>query len=115
MQEVKNQKTWQFQIGVEEGIDIPIFIIFGFQKQERENSQNPNNDTFIRLPVTSAQYPIGSEKYPDSAFLLIYDDDDYSQGYGQVKEAFRALSKDDILQPYITQHDFKASNDGNNI
>ena len=38
MQEVKNQKIWQFQIGVEEGINIPIFIKIGFQQQDRENS-----------------------------------------------------------------------------
>ena len=115
MQEVKNQRTWHFQIGVEEGINIPIFIIIGLQQQDRENSQNRNNDFFNRLPVTSAQCLIGSEKYPDSAILLNYDDDDYSQGYGQTKEAFRALSKVDILQPYISQHDFKSCNDGNYI
>ena len=112
MQEVKNQKTWQFQIGVEEGISIPMFIIIGFQQQDRENPQNLNNDTFIRLPVTSAQCIVASEKYPDSSILLNYDDDDYSQGYGQIKEDFRALGKDDILQPYISQQDFKSSNDG---
>ena len=37
-------------------------------------------------------------KNPDSAILLNYDDDDYSQGYGQIKEAFRAPTNDDILQ-----------------
>ena len=115
LQEVKNQKICQFQIGVEEGKNIPIFIIIGFQQQDRENSQNLNNDTFIRLPVTSAQCVIGSEKYPDSAILLNSDDDDFSQGYGQIKEAFRALSKDDILQPYTSQHDSKSSNEGNII
>ena len=28
---------------------------------------------------------------------------------------FRALTKDDILQPYISDHDFRSSNDGDNI
>ena len=74
-----------------------------------------NNDTFYRPPVTSAQCIIGTEKYPDRAILLKYEDDDYSQGYGQIKEAFRALTKDNILQPYISEHDFRSSNDGNNI
>ena len=36
------------------------------------------------MPITSAQCVIGTEKYPDSAILLNYDDDDYSQGYGQI-------------------------------
>ena len=74
-----------------------------------------NNDTFYRLPVSSAQCIIGTEKYPDSAILLNYDDDDYSQGYGQIKEAFRALTKDNILQPYIPEDDFRSDNNGNTI
>ena len=44
-----------------------------------------------------------------------YDDDDYNQGYGQIKEAFRALTKDDILQPYISDRDFRSSNNNNDI
>ena len=63
----------------------------------------------------SAQCVIGTEKNHDSAFLLIYDGDDYSQEYGQIKEAFRALTKRDILQPYITDRDCTSSNDGDDI
>ena len=65
--------------------------------------------------MISAQFVIGTERYPDSAILLNYEDDDYSQGYGQIKEAFRALTKDDILQPYISEDDFRSSNEGNNV
>ena len=39
-----------------------------------------------------------------------YDDDSYSQGYSQIKEAFRALTKDDMFQPYITDDGFRCSN-----
>ena len=42
--------------------------------------------------------------------LLIYDDDDYSQGYGQVEEAFRALTKDDNLKLYISDQAFRSTN-----
>ena len=77
--------------------------------------QTLNNDTFYRMPISSAQCIIGTEKYPDSAILLNYDDDDYSQGYGQIKEAFRALTKDNILHPYISEDDFRSDNNGNNI
>ena len=63
----------------------------------------------------SAQCIIGTEKYPDSAIFLNYNDDDYSQVYGQIKEAFRALTKDNILQPYISEDDFRSSEDGDNI
>ena len=69
-----------------------------------------NNDTFCRVPVVSAQCIIGTEKLPDAAILLNYDDDDCNQRYGQIKEAFKALTKDNILQPYISDDDFRSSN-----
>ena len=104
-----------FRIGVHEGINVPIWIFVAFQQSDRQNDQNLKNDTFYRPPVTSAQCIIGTEKYPDNSILLNYNDDDYSQGYGQVKEAFKALTKDNLLQPYISEHDFRSSNDGDNI
>ena len=58
------------------------------------------------MPVTSVQCIIGTGKYPDSAILLNYNDHRYSQGYGQMKEAFRALTKDFKLQPYISENAF---------
>ena len=115
MKEVNTQNFWTFELGTQEGINIPIWIFVVFQQNDRQNDQNLNNDTFVRLPVISAQVVIGTERYPDSAILLNYDDDDYSQGYGLIKEAFKALTKDDILQPYITEDDFRSSNEGNNI
>ena len=113
--EVNTQNFWTFELGTQEGINIPIRIFVAFQQNDRQHDQNLNNDTFVRLPVISAQLVIGTERYPDSFILLNYEDDDYSQGYGQINEAFKALTKDDILQPYISDHDFKSSNDGNDI
>ena len=115
MKEVNTQNFWTFELGTQEGINIPTWIFVAFQQNDRQHDQNLNNDPFVRLPVVSAQVVIGTEKYPDSAILLNYDDDNYSQGYGQIKEAFKALTKDNILQPYISDHDFKSSNDGNDI
>ena len=115
MKEVNTQNFWTFELGTQESINIPIWIFVAFQQNDRQHDQNLNNDTFVRLPVISAQVVIGTERYPDSGILLNYDDDDYSQGYGQVKEAFKSLRKDDILQPYISEDDFRSSNEGNNI
>ena len=114
MKEVNNQNPWNFELGSQENMNVPIWIIIAFQQQDRQDSQNLNNDTFCRLPVVSAQCSIGTEKHPDSAILLNYGDDDYSQGYHQIKEAFKALTKDDILQPYISEEDFRSSNDAAN-
>ena len=86
-----------------------------FQQRDRQFSQNMNNDTFYRPPATSAQCIIGTEKYADSAILLNYDNDEFSQGYGQIKEAFRTLAKNDILPPYIAENDYRSNIDGDDI
>ena len=115
MKEVNTQNFWTFELGTQEGINIPTWIFVAFQQNDRQHDQNLNNGTFVRLPVISAPVVIGTERYPDSGILLNYDDDDYSQGFGLIKEAFRALTKDDILKPYITEDDFRSSNEGINI
>ena len=115
MKEVNTQNFWTFELGTQEGINIPIWIFVVFQQNDRQHDQNLNNDTFVRLPVISAQVVTGTERYPDSGILLNYDDDDYSRGYGQIKEAFKTLTKDNILHPYISEDDFRSSNEGNNI
>ena len=114
MKAVITQNFWTFHLGVQESVNVPIWIYVVFQKSDRQHDQSLNNDTFYRMSLTSAQYIIGTEKYPYNATLSNYDDDDYSQGYGQTKETFRALIKDNILQPYISEDDFGSSNDGDN-
>ena len=115
MKEVNTQIFWTFELGTQEGNNIPIWIFVGFQQNDRQHDQNLKNDTFVRLPVISAQVVIETERYPDSGILLNYDVDDYSQGYAQISEVFRSLTKDDILKPYISEDDFRSSNEGNNI
>ena len=115
MKEVNTQNFWTFELGTQEGANVPIWVYGAFQQHDRQHNQNLNNDTFYRMPVISVQCVIGTEKNPDSASLLNYDDDDYFQGYGQIKEAFKALTKNNILQPYISENDFRSGNNGNNI
>ena len=87
-----------FELETQEGINVPMLIIAGFQQRDRQDLKILNNDIFWRPPVTSAQCIIGTENYLDSGILLNYIDDDYSQGVGHIKEDFRALTKNDILQ-----------------
>ena len=90
MKEMNNQNLWNFEGGSQESMNVSIWITIGFQQRDRQDSRNLNNDTFCRLPVTSAHCIIGTDEYHDADILLNYDDDFYCQGYGQVKEAFRA-------------------------
>ena len=113
MKQVNTHKFWTFELGTQEGVNIPTWIFIAFQQNDRQHDKNLNNDTFVKLPVISAQVISGTQRYP--AFLLIYGDDDYSQGYVQIKEAFKSLTKDDILQPYISDDNFRSSNEDNNV
>ena len=70
MKEVNTLIFWNFELGAQEGINVPIWVYVVFQQMNRQNDQNLNNVTFVRLPVISAQCIIGTEKYPDSAILL---------------------------------------------
>ena len=100
MKEINNQNLWIFEPGSHENMIVHIWINNDFQQRARQDSQNWNNDTFCRLLVTSCQAVIATEKYFDASVYSIYDDDDYSQGYHQIKETFTVLIKDNILQPY---------------
>ena len=112
MKEVNTQKLCTFELGTQEGINFPIWILVGFRRRERQDSQNFSKDNFHRPPVTSAHNNIGTDKNPVSAILLNYDDDDYIQGYGRINEAFRALTKDDIPKSFIPDNDFRSSDKG---
>ena len=93
MKEVSTQALWSFEVGSQEVINVPIWIIVGFQQSDWQHDQNLNNDTLYRPPVISAQCFIGSKKYPDSAILLNYNDDDYSQGYAVIKKALSSSKR----------------------
>ena len=86
MKEVENQNLWKFELGSQESMNVPIWIIMRFQQRNRQNPQNLNNDTSYRFHFTPCQCRNGTQKYPDNSFLLNYDDDDYSQGCGQTKK-----------------------------
>ena len=54
MKELNTQNWWSVELGTQEGIRIPIWIIIGLQQRDRKDSQNMNNDTLYRHRVTSA-------------------------------------------------------------
>ena len=87
MKEVNTQTFWTFELGTQEGNNIPFWIIVGFQQRVRQDSQNLSNGTFYSSPVTSAECIIGTENNPGSAILLSHHDDENSQGYGQIKRS----------------------------
>ena len=69
MKEPSTQNFWTFELGTQEGANVPIWVYVAFQRHHRQHNQNLNNDTFYRMLVTSGQCVSGTEKYPDSAIL----------------------------------------------
>ena len=78
MKEVKTRKLRSFELGTQEGVNVSICVTIRFQQEDRQDSQNFNTDSFYRPPVTSIQWIMGTEKYPDSTISMKYHDDDYS-------------------------------------
>ena len=68
MKEVNNQNLWNFELGSQESMNVPIWSIIGFKQRDRQDSQNLKNDTFCRLPDVSAQCVIGAENSPIMVF-----------------------------------------------
>ena len=40
MKEVNTQNLWTFELGTQEGIKVPVWIIVGFQQSDRQLDQN---------------------------------------------------------------------------
>ena len=115
LKEVSTQRPWIFELGTQEGLNVRIWVFAGFQQMVRKKTQHLNNNNFYGPPVTSAHVLIGKKRCPDNSLLLDYNDDKFSQGYEQRKEAFKASTQDDILQPYKSEDHFRSFNDGDNI
>ena len=70
MKKVKTQNIWKFEVGTQEGINVPLWIYTAFQQSDRQNVRNQNNnDKLVRIPIATAQCIIGTEKYPDVGIL----------------------------------------------
>ena len=58
----KGTKKWFFELGVGIGVNVPIYVIIGFQQRDLLNSRLQRNDAFFTLPIKNAQINIGTEK-----------------------------------------------------
>ena len=70
LKEVNTQNLWSFELGTQEGINFPIWIIVSLQQRDRQDSQNLSNHTSHRPPVRKGQCIIGTGKHPDSVIFL---------------------------------------------
>ena len=47
LEQVNNHNLWNFELGSQENMNVPIRIIIGFQQKDRQDSQNLINDSFV--------------------------------------------------------------------
>ena len=73
-------------------------------------SQLLKKDRFYGPPAMFAQYNIGTEINPDAGLNLYHAEDNYNQGKSQNVSCFKDLTKDDILQPHLSQKHFLTKN-----
>ena len=89
MKNGNTENVWTFELGVGDGIDIPIYLIFGFMHRVQFNQQHKNYITFWRLSVVNALCIIRSEKYRDGGLNCNCAVDKYSQAFGEIVSCFR--------------------------
>ena len=79
MKDVTTENNSGFELGIEDGIDLPIYVIVGFMHRHQFNQQHQNINTFYRPSVVNAQCIFVSEKFPDARTNCNYK---YTQAYG---------------------------------
>ena len=97
------KSEWSFDLGVGEVIDLPIYVTVELQRRDRLNIQLPYKNCFCRQPFELAQGNIGAEIHSDAGINLNYAEDKYNQGTSPVVSCIQKLTKDDILQPFISK------------
>ena len=56
MKDETNENNWTFELGVGDGIDIPISVTVGFMQKDQLNQEHQNIDTFLLPTVVNAQW-----------------------------------------------------------
>ena len=80
IKDVTTEINWNFELGVGDCIDIPIYVIVGFMQRDQFNQQHQNNDT--QPSVVNAQCVVGNEN-GKAGINCNYAIDKYSQAYGE--------------------------------
>ena len=96
MEDVTTENNWILELGVGDGIDIPIYVIVGYMQRDQFNEQHQVFDIFHRPSVVNAQCIIGSEKFPDAGINCNFAIDRSSQAYGEIISSFGPLDKDNF-------------------
>ena len=96
---VNSNNNWGFEIGVESGSDIPVYVIVAFQTAARAGPyQTQNNAIFDRLDVIEASCNVGTVGYPDKEYQKDFQSNKYIEHYNEIFKEFNEYFKEKILR-----------------
>ena len=105
--QVNSNNKWRMEIGSLSGIDIPIYVIVGFQSQARTGpNQRQNNAIFDRVDVIEASCNIGSVRYPEHEYQVDFDRNMYNEPYNEIRRFYKDYIKGEG-SPNISFKEFK--------
>ena len=100
---------WTFELGIESSKNIPSWIIIGFMKDEKFDSQLHDNSVFDWLPISQAVCRLGSDRYPNDYINLDYSRNNFHEAYYQIENFFLKHSGDRLMKPFIGPNSFRTS------
>ena len=68
MREVNTQFFWTFELGTQEGINIPTWVFVAFQQNDRQHDQNLNNDSLSDFQL----YLLKSLSVQNGILILVF-------------------------------------------
>ena len=106
---VPNATNFLFDLGMESGMEIPQYIIIGFENNN-VNEQTHDASLFDVMNVTECYCKIGSEFYPEDRMNINYGTNNYNEAFKEIvsfNKDYNALPHN--IKPYINHRTFKSS------
>ena len=106
---VPNATNFLFDLGMEGGLERPLYIIVGFENNN-VNEQNHDASTFDVMNVTECYCKIGSEFYPEDRMNINYGTNNYHEAFKEIvsfNKDYNGLPHN--IKPYITHRTFKSN------
>ena len=106
---VPNSTNFLFDLGMESGMERPLYIIVGFENNN-VNEQTHDASTFGIMNVTECYCKIGSEFYPEDRMNINYGTKIYNEAFKEIvsfNKDYNVLPLN--IKPYINHRTFKSS------
>ena len=98
-------------MGSASNINIPLYMIIGYQKTQRDNPARPPNQfnkaVFANVDVKRYFVGIDGARYPKDPVETNFSDNNYSDQYRDLKIFYEEYNGESLLNPFISYLDVK--------